>query len=180
MSSSYSIQNGNCSNANFASLKLPENTKGKTYVNDGTNVKFLTVGTDGQFFTANSAASLGVEWANKPTGVASNSNQIIVGSIVIPSTAAATPQTVYYILKAKIIEAQESRQFAKIQKILTHTNKNQKTLDSEILQNHDSIEPLKAQKITGNHERKTLMRETPMISKNEQNAVKHHDKPKES
>jgi len=81
MSSSYTIQNGLHGTATFTNLIAPVNTKGTLMINDGIDVGFLPVGTDGQFATANSASTLGVEWQDKPGGVATNSITYLIAGI---------------------------------------------------------------------------------------------------
>lgn len=79
--SNYKISDTTCNNMQFDKLTMPVNTKGTVYANDGNAVGFLPVGINGQFLTADSAVTLGVKWADKPGGVATNSNQTLIGSI---------------------------------------------------------------------------------------------------
>ncbi len=75
------VEIGRHENVTFNTLIAPVNTKGTLMVNDGTKVGFLPVGTDGQFLTANTGASLGLNWQNKPTGVATNSITYLIAGI---------------------------------------------------------------------------------------------------
>ena len=79
--SSYNIGEGVHNNVTFTNLIAPDNTKGTLMINDGVDVGFLSVGTNGQFVTANSSATLGVDWQDKPTGTGTNSISYLIAGI---------------------------------------------------------------------------------------------------